>query len=466
MSNPSAGNAASENRALVTVSGYRGIVGSGLTADQALGYLAAFGTWLPAGPVVLGRDSRPSGAMLAQAAAAALLATGHDVVQAGVVPTPTLGVLVGSLQAAGGVMVTASHNPPEYNGLKLFVREPSTGQGRVLTAEEGQQVKHHYEQHHFAWSDAQHTGKLFPCNAPPWQEHLRRVLATVDVARIRHRQFRVLLDANGGAGGPAAMELLEALGCRIVPLGTEPTGQFAHGAEPTEANLQSLGPQVVENQCHAGFCLDPDADRLALLDEQGRYLGEEYTLALCAWHRLEQQPGPLATNCATSQLMRHLAQEYNVPLEITAVGEANVVQGMLCAGAVYGGEGNGGPIDPRVGLVRDSLAGMAQVLDLLAARRQSLSELKEELPPSFMIKQVVSLPGEQLPRLYQRLQQHFADATASQPDGLRLDWPQAWLLVRPSNTEPVVRLIAEATTQQQAQQLIAQAREQIEALGR
>ncbi len=456
MSNPSAAEATSENRALVTVSGYRGVVGSSLTADQVLAYLAAFGTWLPPGPVVLGRDARPSGTMLAQAASAALLATGHDVIPADIVPTPTLGVLVDSLQSSGGVMVTASHNPPEYNGLKLFVREPATGQGRVLTAEEGRQVKQLYEQHHFAWSNAQRTGKLLPCDTP-WQEHLHRVLTTVDVDRIRQRRFRVLLDANAGAGGPATLELLEALGCQVVPLAVEPTGRFAHGAEPVEANLYQLGPQVVENGCHVGFCLDPDADRLALLDEGGQYLGEEYTLALCAWHRLAQQPGPLATNCATSRLIRHLAQQYGVPLEITPVGEAHVVQGMLRVGAVYGGEGNGGPIDPRVGLVRDALVGMAQVLDLLAARGQSLSELKRELPPSFMVKQVLPLPGEHLPQFYRRLQEHFADAKASRPDGLRLDWPEAWLLVRPSNTEPVVRLIAEATTEQKAQRLIHQA---------
>ncbi len=458
MNDPSSGAADRKHRPLVTVSGYRGVVGSGLTADEALRYLAAFGSWLAPGPVVLGRDSRPSGTMLAQAAAASLLATGHDVVQAGVVPTPTLGVLVDSLQAAGGVMVTASHNPPEYNGLKLFRREPATGQGRVLTAQEGRQVKQGYQQGRFAWKDARGTGTLLPCESP-WQEHLRRVLATVDEERIRRRRFRVLLDANAGAGGPAALELLRTLGCQVVPLGAEPTGRFLHAAEPTEANLEQLGPRALEQGCHLGFCLDPDADRLALLDERGRYLGEEYTLVLCAWHRLEQQRGPLATNCATSQLVRHLARRYDVPLEITAVGEANVVQGMLRTGAVYGGEGNGGPIDPRVGLVRDSLAGMAQVLDLLAARGRSLSELKAQLPPSFMVKQVVALSGEQLPQFYRRLQEHFADARASRPDGLRLDWPQAWLLVRPSNTEPVVRLIAEATTQREVRRLIDAASE-------
>ncbi len=449
---------ASGSQALVTVSGYRGVVGTGLTAEEALRYTAAFGSWLPPGPVVLGRDSRPSGAMLARAVSAALLATGHDVIEADILPTPSLGVLVDSLQAAGGVMVTASHNPPEYNGLKLFVREPSTGQGRVLTAEEGRQVKQRYHQGQFAWHDALHTGTA-RCENAPWQEHLRRVLATVGAEQIRRRRFRVLLDANGGAGGPAAVELLGHLGCDVVCLGCEPTGRFDHPPEPTAENLRRLGPRVVEHQCELGFCLDPDADRLALLDHQGRYVGEEYTLALCAWHRLEQQPGPLATNCATSQLLRHLARRYDVPLAITAVGEANVVQGMLRTGAVYGGEGNGGPIDPRVGLVRDSLAGMAQVLDLLAQRQQSLAQVVAQLPPSFMVKQVMPLAAERLPQFYWRLQEHFAEATASRPDGLRLDWPQKWLLVRPSNTEPVVRLIAEAPSAQEAQALVEQARQ-------
>ncbi len=441
---------------LITVSGYRGVVGQGLRVPEVVRYVAAFAGWLPPGAVVVGRDSRPSGQMLLRAVEAALMATGRTVLTAQIVPTPTLGVLISQHKAIGGVQITASHNPPQYNGLKLLVRDSSTGHGRVLNRREGQQVLKRYKQDQLPWASAEQLGQVQNCSQEG-EEHLRRVLQTVGVRNIQARRFQVFVDCNGGAAGPLAVELLRRLGCQVQGVGLAPDGHFRHPPEPTEENLRHLAPEVKSLRAAVGFCLDPDGDRLALLDEQGRYIGEEYTLALCTWHRLSRQAGPVVSNCASSRLTAWLAQRFGVPYRAAAVGEANVVEAMLELEAVYGGEGNGGVIDPRVGLVRDALVGMAQVLDLMASRDQALSQLVAELPPSVLVKQAVPMPPEELEGFLARLQKYFSQAQATWPDGLRLDWSDRWLLVRPSNTEPVVRLIAEAPTRSEAQELVEQA---------
>jgi phosphomannomutase len=287
--------------------------------------------------------------------------------------------------------------------------------------------------------------------------HLEAVLATVDVPRIRSRGFKVLLDSNRGAGSPLGRRLLEALGCRATILGGPPDGQFQHPPEPTAENLSGLLAAVTQAGAEVGFCQDPDADRLAVIDESGRYLGEEYTVAMCVEHVLSRRPGPIVINCSTSRMSQDIAGRYGVPLVRSAVGEANVVDAMLRHQAVFGGEGNGGPIDPRVGLVRDSFVGMALLLDAMAARGLKVSQLADELPRYEIVKTKIDLPPEKIPAALDALQRHFADAAADRLDGLRLDWPGRWLLVRGSNTEPIVRAIAEAPTQSEACRLCAAA---------
>jgi phosphomannomutase len=257
--------------------------------------------------------------------------------------------------------------------------------------------------------------------------------------------------------------LLEELGCRVTVLGEEQDGRFAHPAEPTEANLRDVAGRVAELGADVAFCQDPDADRLAIIDAAGRYIGEEYTVAICARHLLAQRPGPVVINCATSQMTCELARQLDVPCHRSAVGEANVVDAMLQHGAVFGGEGNGGPIDPRVGLVRDSFIGMATVLDAMTARNMSVAELADELPRYQIVKQKAQLPAERLPAALDAIEEQFADAEADRLDGLRLTWPDRWLLVRPSNTEPIVRLIAEAPETITAETLCRQAAAAIEA---
>ncbi len=432
---------------IISVSGLRGVVGNTLTPEVAIRYAAAFAGECPEGALVVARDGRGSGRMIADAVQAGLHAVGRSTVDAGILPTPTVGVLVRDMRAAGGIQVTASHNPPEYNGLKLF-----SADGRVIPAGPGEAVLARYRGGHADWVGHDRIGARSEA-VDVYSAHLHAVLGTVDYAAIRARGFRVLLDSNHGAGGMLGRRLLEELGCVLTMLGEPQDGQFAHPAEPTAENLAGVCSCVSEARADVGFCQDPDADRLALIDEQGRYVGEEYTVAICIDHVLRQRKGPIVTNCSTSRMAEDLAARYGVPFERSAVGEANVVDAMLAGKALFGGEGNGGPIDPRVGLVRDSFAGMALVLDAMAARHLPLSALADELPRYEIVKTKIALPAEKVPAALNALEEHFAAATADRLDGLRLDWPDRWLLVRRSNTEPIVRAVAEAPTAEEAGKL-------------
>jgi phosphomannomutase len=253
--------------------------------------------------------------------------------------------------------------------------------------------------------------------------------------------------------------MLEELGCRVKILGGDPNGRFEHPPEPTEENLSGLLTAVKENNANIGFCQDPDADRLAAIDENGRYLGEEYTLSMCVDHVLRRRKGPIVTNCSTSRMSEDLAAKYGVPFYRSAVGEANVVDKMLETGAILGGEGNGGVIEPRVGLVRDSFVGMAQLLEAMAARDRPISELADELPRYSIVKTKITLPPGKVLQAMEALQRHFKGAACDCMDGVRFDWPGKWILVRASNTEPIVRAIAEAPTREEARRLCEEAAE-------
>jgi phosphomannomutase len=429
---------------IISVSGLRGIVGESLTPEIAIRYVAAFAELLPAGPVVVSRDGRHTGPMVAEAVRAALLASGRTALDLAIAATPTMGVMVRHLGAVGGIQISASHNPPEYNGLKLFDQT-----GRVIPAAEGQQVIDRYRGEPPTWKPFDQLGTTHAIDDNT-TAHLAMVAAICDVERIRARRFRVFLDANNGSGSVLGIPLLEELGCEVTVLGAEPDGQFGHPAEPTSENLETMLPLVVAADAQIGFCQDPDADRLAVVDETGRYLGEEYTLAMCVDHVLRQTPGPLVTNCSTSRMTQDLAEKYSVPFHRSKVGEANVVDLMLAEGAVLGGEGNGGVIDPRVGLVRDSYVGMALLLDAMASRQEPISALADELPRYAMHKMKVELATDRVPTALDALEKHFAGTAVNRLDGLRLDWPNKWLLVRASNTEPIVRVFAEAPTADEA----------------
>lgn len=425
---------------IISVSGLRGIVGKTLTPLVASKYACALAAELNDGPIVITRDGRATGRMLADVIRSSLQAVGRSVIDADVAATPTTGILIRHLNAAGGIQISASHNPSEYNGMKLF---GSTG--RVVPSEVGERVLANYFEPNVAWVEHNAIGTVGVLE-DPHAEHLNRVLAIVDVDKIRAEKFRVLIDSNHGAGGLLGIRLLEALGCEVVAMGPEPTGMFAHTPEPTESNLALVSAEVCGKEVAVGFCQDPDADRLALIDENGKYVGEEYTVAICMDHVLRNTPGPVVTNCSTSRMSQDLAEKYGVPFFRSKVGEANVADVMIQNKAVFGGEGNGGPIDPRVGYVRDSFVGMAIVLNAMTDRGMKLSELATEIPRYEIHKTKVTMPPDAVAAALDKLEQHFGDAEPSRMDGLRLDFPGKWLLVRASNTEPIVRLIAEAST--------------------
>lgn len=443
---------------IISVSGLRGIVGESLTPETAIRYVAAFAGLLPPGPVVVTRDGRATGRWLADLLRGALAAAGRNCIDADVAATPTTGVLVRQFSAAGGVQISASHNPPEYNGLKLFSNE-----GRVISAAAGQAVISRYRSGKIAWAPHNGCGVAENCTET-LSRHAELVLKTIDFDRIQKQGFKVVLDSNHGSGSLLGRRLLAELGCELTVLGGAADGQFEHPPEPTAENLAGVLAQVTAAGAQVGFCQDPDADRLALIDEQGRYLGEEYTLAICADHLLRTSPGPVVTNCSTSRMAEDLAARYKVPFFRSAVGEANVVETMQAHGAVLGGEGNGGIIDPRVGYVRDSFVGMALVLDAMAARQLPLSQLADELPRYEIVKTKISLPTEKVAQGLDALAKHFHDAATDRLDGLRLDWPGKWLLVRASNTEPIVRAIAEAETAAEATRLCTEANQVLAAV--
>lgn len=440
---------------IVSVSGLRGVVGGTLTPEVAVRYIQAFVATLPPGPIVVGRDGRQSGPMLAAAIADHVTSLGRDVIDCGTAATPTIGIVVRERAAAGGVQISASHNPARYNGLKLF-----SAAGRVLTADAGRVVLAGYESPPTSVpSPPAVRGHVVEHDGSP--AHVALVAACVDVEAIRRRRPKVWLDSGHGAGSRAARPLLEHLGCDVVIEGGTPDGLFEHEPEPTAENLAGLLPKIAACGADVGFFQDPDADRLAIATAEGCYIGEEATLALAVEAVLAKHPGPVVVNCSTSGMTAAIAQRLGVPCHVSKVGEANVVDEMLARGAVLGGEGNGGVIDPRVVLVRDSFIAMALVLERLAVEATTVERLAAALPRMVMKKTKIDLSpelrGAGLVAGLSRIEAAFPEAATSRLDGLRLDWPGGWLLVRASNTEPIVRIVAEAADNTAVEAAIARA---------
>ncbi len=451
---------------MVSVSGVRGRVGEALTPEVVGAYAAGFGAWAksraPDGPerprIVVGRDSRVSGPMFHRAVVAALQSVGCDIIDVGLVPTPTIQLAVESLHAAGGLAITASHNPVEWNALKFIA--PS---GLFLSSEEGAAMRA-ASARSFARATWDNLGDVEHDDAAV-ARHIDRILSLpfVDLAAIRRRRVHVALDCVRGAGGVIMPQLLERLGCRVSPINLETDGRFPHPPEPVAANLGTLEALVRASGADVGMAVDPDVDRLALVDETGRAIGEEYTLALATSVVLRRQRGPVVTNLSTSRLIDDVAVEAGVPVLRTAVGEVNVAVRMRAEHAPVGGEGNGGVIVSALHLGRDAPAGASLILQLLAdSAGASLSSLVARWPRYSIIKEKTGVPSRGMEFAYQALQRSYPDAQVDTQDGLRLAWTDSWLHVRPSGTEPIVRLIAEAPTESRARDLVARARAQLE----
>jgi phosphomannomutase len=454
---------------MVSVSGIRGRVGEALTPDIVARYAAAFGAWSASrarsaadGPrtrIVVGRDSRISGPMFHRVALSALQSVGCDIIDIGLTTTPTCQLAVEHHHAAGGLMISASHNPIEWNALKFI--GPT---GLFLEASEGAEMRALLDGTipRATWD---RLGNIEP-DERAIARHIDRVLAIpyLDVAGIRSRAFSVALDCVRGAGGAIMPELLERLGCRVTMINGETDGRFPHAPEPVAENLGELERLVLKTRAAIGLAVDPDVDRLALVSNEGKAIGEDFTLALAARVVLRHRPGTVVTNLSTSRIVEDVAVSAGVSVVRAPVGEVNVAIRMRDESAPVGGEGNGGVILSEMHLGRDAPVGAALVLQLLHEENRSLSEIVAELPRYVIVKDKLDRPSAPLGTVYDALRAAFPDADADAQDGLRLAWADRWVHVRPSGTEPIVRVIAEAPTDAAARELVRRSREPLDAL--
>jgi phosphomannomutase len=447
---------------MVSVSGVRGRVAEALTPEVVATFAAAFGAWASRGgnhKVVVGRDSRVSGPMFTRIVHGALESVGCTVIDIGMAPTPTIQLAVEHHHAAGGLGITASHNPIEWNALKFI--GPS---GLFLSAAEGAEMRALLDSGipRATWDKLGHITRDDEAVAL----HLEQVLALpwLDVEGIRSRRFRVALDCCHGAGAVIMPALLSELGCEVYGINMESDGRFHRPPEPVAENLGELEALVRATQAHVGFATDPDVDRLALVLDDGKAPGEDYTLAFAVRTVLRHRRGPVVTNLSTSKVVSDVADEMGVPFHFAKVGEVNVALAMRDLGATIGGEGNGGVILPELHLGRDAPLGAALMLQLMHEEGRPLSQLKAERPQYVIVKDKLDRPDAPLDAVYEALRTAFADARADTQDGLRLDWSDRWVHLRPSGTEPIVRVIAEAPTDAEARALIAQARGPLDAL--
>ena len=450
---------------MVSVSGIRGRVGEGLTPEVVARYAAAFGGWAVApgssSAIVVGRDSRVSGPMFHRVVLSALQSVGCNVIDIGLTTTPTCQLAVEDHHAAGGLMISASHNPIEWNALKFI--GPT---GLFLDASEGAAMRALVDSG-VPLASWDRLGTIEQDDRAI-ARHIERVLAIpyLDVDAIRERRFHVALDCVRGAGAAIMPSLLERLGCRVSAINTETDGRFPRPPEPVAENLGELERLVRDSGAAVGFAVDPDVDRLALVSDAGTAIGEDFTLALAAMLVLRHNSGPVVTNLSTSRIVEDVAAQAHVPVVRAPVGEVNVAVRMREERAPVGGEGNGGVILSEVHLGRDAPVGAALLLQLLVEEKKPLSRIVAALPRYVIVKDKLDRPNAALDVVYESLRDAFQDGAVDMQDGLRLSWGDRWVHVRPSGTEPIVRVIAEAPTSAAAHELVRRSREPLDALSK
>lgn len=433
----------------IGTSGVRGIVGEAFTPQVVTAFAAAFGTYCGAGRVALGTDTRPSREMVTQAATAGLLSVGCTPVILGIVPTPALQHYVRETRAAGGICISASHNPREWNALKFFGAD-----GTLLRPNQFAELTDLYHQGLYPRASAEAVPKVRK-DRSAMKRHHEAVRRALDEAAVKAAAFRVAVDCCNGAASRAAPAFLEALGCTVTAVHTDPEAPFPRNPEPTEDVLQDLCRAVREAGAQAGFALDADGDRLALVDEEGRPLGEEYTLALVVDHILRRRrAGPVVVNMSTSRMVDDVAASHGMPVHRTPVGEVFVLEGMVRHGAAAGGEGNGGVIVPEINPCRDSFTGMALVLEAMAQEEAPLSALRARLPTYAMWKEKLRCRARFIAPCLRLIRYHFRDREQDLRDGVKVLWNDRWVHVRGSNTEPVIRVVAEAPDAEAARVLV------------
>lgn len=443
-----------------SISGIRGTIGGkageGLSPLDVVKFTAAYATLIKAGhpvsnTIVVGRDARISGAMVSDLVIGTLTGMGFDVINIGLATTPTTELAVQMEKAAGGIILTASHNPKQWNALKLLNEK-----GEFLSAEEGAEILKIAEAESFVFADVDDLGQVIE-NHSYLQKHIDHILTLklVDVDVIRKANFTVAIDAVNSVGGLALPVLLEALGVRnILELNTEPTGEFAHNPEPLPEHLTEIASLVKNQKADVGFVVDPDVDRLAIIMENGEMFGEEYTLVSVADYILQHTPGNTVSNMSSTRALRDVTEKYGKTYTASAVGEVNVVAKMKETQAVIGGEGNGGIIYPESHYGRDALVGIALFLTQLAKSGKKVSELKASYPLYFMAKKKLELtPDTDIDNLLNSVKDKYKDYPVSTIDGVKINFPDRWIHLRKSNTEPIIRIYTEAPTKEEAEEL-------------
>jgi phosphomannomutase len=452
---------------MIGVSGIRGVVGAALSPGKALAFVQAYATWLKRHndrpKVLLARDTRPTGEMMRHAVLSGLLASGCEVIDLDIVSTPTLQLSIPRLEAAGAICITASHNPVEWNALKFF--QPN---GMYIDKAMGADVLEIYHARSFSCNRWDEMGSV-TTNNDAVKYHLQKVLSLVNVEKIRQRKFKVVLDCCCGAGTTISPQLLEALGCEVIPLHCDLTGVFPHNPEPLNKNLTELCEAVPAHGADVGFAHDADADRVALVTNDGTAIGEDYALVWAVAHTLKNRKrGPVVTNLSTSMAVDAVAKQYDCDVSRTPVGDINVSSKMKEIGAVIGGEGNGGVIIPDIQYGRDGIATLAYLLEFIAESGTTAAELSATIPRFANIKSTIDFPREKTTELLTWLKVKEKNARVDERDGVKFEWPkngetQSWAHIRPSGTEPFVRVICEAQTEAEAARIQSSFRKEMEA---
>lgn len=445
-----------------SISGIRGTIGGktgdNLTPIDAVKFAAAYGAWLKSTKeekkcvVVLGRDARLSGEIMSRLVSATLMGLGIDVIDCGLSTTPTVEMMVPEWNADGGIILTASHNPKEWNALKLL-----NSKGEFISDKEGKLILQMAENDDYTFAEVDDLG-TYTVREDAIEIHIQKILEhpLVDVQAVQSADFFVAVDAVNSTGGISILPLLDALGVRHKGIYCDPTGHFPHNPEPLKEHLQEIADVVVREGADLGIVVDPDVDRLALITEEGEMFGEEYTLVAVADYVLENSKTPTVSNLSSSRALRDIAKKHGVDYQASAVGEVNVVELMKELNAGIGGEGNGGIIFPDLHYGRDALIGIALFLTHLAKSGKKTSEMRAEYPAYFMSKSKVQLTPELIPDdLLSKVQQHYAaqNVEMSTIDGVKIDFEDEWVHLRKSNTEPIIRVYTESTSQESADKL-------------
>ena len=438
----------------ITISGARGIIGKDLTVANAQRMAWAYASFIGGGDVILGSDARPTGEMIKNAVISGLLAGGVNVIDIGLVPTPTVGIMIRECKAKGGIEITASHNPVQWNALKFFGEDGTFPDQPFVDG-----YIAHLESGNYVHSEWHSVGRVIK-NPLALDIHCAYVEKAIPAASIREKKFTVVVDGCRSVGGIFLPELLKRLGCKVIDLDCIPDGQFTRGMEPVPENLKRLCTVVKEEGADIGFAADPDADRLAVVSDEGKAIGEEFTLALASYAVLSQTPGGIVvTNLSTSMLTDFAAQKFGGSVYRTAIGEANVVRGIREKNAIIGGEGNGGVMFPAVHVGRDAMTAVALVLQLMARTGKKISDIAAEFPNYIILKDKIEMDLSVAKKRLEAIEKMPLQGEIDTRDGVKITRQGAWLHLRCSNTEPIVRIIAEGDGLQETQKLIAEGKD-------